>query len=333
MPLNTRHKAMDTYTAPAWLPGGHLQTLYPSLFLRGPRVCYRRERWELEDGDFLDTDWIDGPTDSPLVVLFHGLEGSSNSPYARCLMHAARQQGWRGVVVNFRGCSGEPNRLPRAYFAGDSAEIGSVLDRLRARFPAIPLHAAGISLGGNALLKWLGETGGNAQDFVASAAAISAPLDMNAAGKALDSGFNRRVYTTHFLSTLKAKSLVKAVRFPGLLDAEAIRAATSFREFDTLVTARLHGYKDAEDYWTRTSSKPLLKHIVVPTMVLNAKNDPFLPAWALPREHEVSKKVSLQQPATGGHAGFPAGPFPGHTNWLPRRILHFLGHHPEMHDL
>jgi len=267
---------------------------------------------------------LDGPADAPLVVLFHGLEGSSNSAYARSLMHVARHRGWRGAAVNFRGCSGEPNRLPRAYFAGDSAEIESVLTRIRDKLPTAPVHAVGISLGGNALLKWLGEAGSTAGRFIASAAAVSAPLDMNAAGAALDSGFNRRVYTAHFLATLKAKSLAKAARFPGLLDAEAIRTATTFREFDTLVTAKLHGYRDAEDYWTRASSKPGLKHVAVPTLVLNAKNDPFLPARALPHAQEVSASVSLEQPESGGHVGFPRGPFPGRIDWLPRRVLDFF---------
>ncbi|MEW6133269.1 MAG: alpha/beta fold hydrolase [Pseudomonadota bacterium] len=312
------------YAAPFWLPGGHLQTLYPALLLRGPRIDYRRERWELDDGDFLDADWLDGPDTAPLLVLFHGLEGNSARPYARNLMQAARRLDWRSVVVHFRGCSGEPNRLPRAYFAGDSAEIGGVFARLRRRFPAISLHAVGISLGGNALLKWLGEAGSEARKFVARAAAVCAPLDMNAAGNALDQGFNRRVYTAHFLATLKKKSLDKARRFPGLLDADAIRRATTFREFDTLVTAKLHGFRDAEDYWTQSSSRPLLRHIAVPTLVLNARNDPFLPASALPCACEVSGSVSLLQPAGGGHVGFPAGAFPGHAGWMPQCVFAFL---------
>lgn len=320
---------MDTlaYTAPFWLPGGNLQTLYPVFCLPVPKIAYRRERWELDDGDFLDTDWIDGPGHAPLVVMFHGLEGSSQSFYARKLMQAVKQQGWRGVVVNFRGCSGEPNRLPRAYFAGDSAEIDHVLKRLRINWPGATLYAVGISLGGNALLKWLGETSDAARDYVSSAVAISAPINMNAAGAALDTGFNRLVYTAHFLSTLKAKSLAKAERFPGLLDIEAVRSSTTFREFDTLVTARLHGYRDADDYWTRTSSKPLLKHIGIPTLVLNARNDPFLPAHALPNATDVSGNVFLQQPETGGHVGFPCGPLPGNVNWLPGQIFSFFGRH------
>lgn len=315
---------ISPYKAPGWLPGGHLQTLYPTLFLRGAEPPYRRERWELADGDFLDVDWVDGDAGSPLVVLFHGLEGSSRSPYAKRLMAHARQRGWRGAVVHFRGCSGEPNRLPRAYFAGDSAEIQTVLQRIRERQPACAIYAAGISLGGNALLKWLGEAGEQARSFLHSAAAISAPLDMRAAGIALDKGFNRLIYTAHFLSSLKRKSLEKARLHPGVLDAELIRQAATFREFDTHVTARLHGYRDADDYWLRTSSKPGLKHIAIPTLVLNARNDPFLPASALPVTTDVSTSVVLEQPPQGGHVAFVQGPFPGNIDWMPQRILDFF---------
>lgn len=314
------------YRAPAWLPGGHLQTLYSSLFIRVPKLAYRRERVELEDGDFLDFDWIDGEPGQPVVVLFHGLEGSAASPYARDLMRQVRKRGWHGVVAHFRGCSGQDNRLPRAYFAGDSADVETMLRHARSR-DAAPLFAVGVSLGGNALLKWLGEAGEAAKTLVARAAAVSAPLDLAAAGGALDRGFNRRVYTAHFLATLKQKALQKARQFPGLLDAEAVATATTFREFDTLVTAHLHGFRDADDYWTRVSAKPLLKTIAVPTLVINARNDPFLPASALPTTDEVSPAVALEQPATGGHAAFPCGPFPGTLDWLPRRLLqHFDAH-------
>lgn len=316
--------AVDPYVAPAWLPGGDLQTIYTSLFIPVPRVDYRRERLELADSDFLDFDWVDGTPGQPVVVLFHGLEGSSDSHYARDLMHAVRQRGWTGVVALFRGCSGEDNRLLRAYFAGDSVDIETMLRHVKSQHPDVPLYAVGVSLGGNALLKWLGESGEAATGLVARAAAISAPLDLTAAGNALDSGFNRNVYTARFLATLKAKALRKAEKFPGLLDAEAIRAATTFREFDTLVTARLHGFRDADDYWFRVSSKPLLKSIAVPTLVINAKNDPFLPATALPSPADVSSAVTLEQPDTGGHVAFPSGPFPGNIDWLPRRLMqHF----------
>jgi len=312
------------YRAPAWLPGGHLQTIYTSLFIRVPPIDYRRERLELADGDFLDFDWVDGHAHMPVVVLFHGLEGSADSHYARDLMHTVRRSGWTGVVAHFRGCSGEDNRLPRAYFAGDSGDIEQMLRHIKSQHPAAPVYAVGISLGGNALLKWLGEAGDAAHALVERAAAISAPLDLTAAGNALDRGFNRRVYTARFLLTLKAKSLRKAARFPGVLDAKAIAASTTFREFDTLVTARLHGFRDADDYWLRVSSKPLLKTISVPTLVINARNDPFLPAWALPTADDVSTAITLEQPATGGHVAFPSGPFPGNIDWLPQRLMeHF----------
>jgi predicted alpha/beta-fold hydrolase len=312
------------YRAPSWLPGGHLQTIYTSLFIHVPPVAYRRERLELTDGDFVDFDWTDGQDGRPVVVLFHGLEGSADSHYARDLMAHVRARGWHGVVAHFRGCSGEDNRLARAYFAGDSADIERILRHVKSHHAGVPVYAVGVSLGGNALLKWLGEQGDAAHGLIERAAGVSAPLDLTAAGHALDRGFNRRVYTARFLVTLKQKSLRKAVRFPGLLDAKAIAAARTFREFDTLVTAQLHGFRDADDYWLRVSSKPLLKSIAIPTLVINARNDPFLPAWALPNQKEVSSAVTLEQPATGGHVAFPSGPFPGNIDWLPRRLMqHF----------
>lgn len=312
------------YVAPAWLPGGHLQTIYTTAFISGPAVAYRRERVELADGDFLDFDWVDGDVHAPVIVLFHGLEGSSSSGYARSLMHMVQARGWNGVVAHFRGTSGEDNRLPRAYYAGDSEEIERILRHVKSRHTTQTLYAVGVSLGGNALLKWLGETAEEAHKLVRAAAAVSAPVDLAAAGSALDTGFNQSVYTARFLYTLKAKALRKAALYPDLLDVEAIRAATTFREFDTLVTARLHGFVDADDYWLKVSSKPWLKFIRVPTLVLNAKNDPFMPAEALPSVEEVSEAVTLEQPQTGGHVAFPSGPFPGNMRWLPQRLFkHF----------
>ena len=315
---------LTPYRAPWWLPGGHAQTLYAYFFIRAPRVFYRRERWELADGDFLDLDWLDGPPQAPLLVLFHGLEGDSQGFYARALMAAVRAQGWRGVVAHFRGCSGEPNRLPRAYFAGDSGDIGTVLMRLKAAHAGAPLHAVGVSLGGNALLKWLGEQGAAAAEVLERAVAVSAPVDLTAAGGALDRGFNRRVYTAHFLHSLRRKALDKLRRYPGLYDGRAVTGVRSLRAFDDLVTAPLHGYRDADDYWRRASSKPGLVRVRVPTLLINARNDPFLPAHVLPRGAEVSSRVVLDYPAQGGHAAFPGGPFPGHIGWLAARVLGFL---------
>lgn len=311
--------AAEAYQAPFWLPGGNLQTLWGAL-LGGPEVAYRRERWELPDGDFIDLDWVDGPVGAPLVVLFHGLEGDSHSAYALHLMAAVRQRGWRGVVPHFRGCSGEPNRLPRAYHSGDTAEIEQILRRLRRGNGTAPLHAAGFSLGGNALLKWLGERGDRARELVRSAAAVSAPLDLPAAGAALDRGFSR-VYTARFLQTLKAKALAKLDRFPGLYDRRAVAESDTIKAFDSLVTAPLHGYRDADDYWARAASKPGLRAVGVPTLIVNARNDPFMPGAVLPGADEVSALVTLDFPETGGHVGFVTGPFPGRSDWLPGRLL------------
>ena len=317
------------YRAPAWLPGGNLQTLYPALLAPRPRVRYRRQRWDTPDSDFIDLDWIEnqdsgleiGDQERPLLVLFHGLEGSSNSHYARALMHAARQRGWQGVVVHFRGCSGEINRLPRAYHSGDSTEIDWVLRRLRMLHGDGPLFAVGVSLGGNALLKWLGEQGEAAHALVQRAAAISAPVDLHAAGNALEQGFNM-VYTKNFLATMKRKSLAKLHVHPGLFDETRLRATRTLREFDDLITSRLHGYDGVDDYYTRASSKPHLVRIAVPTLLLNARNDPFLPGTTLPDPVQLSAAVTAAFPDQGGHVGFPDDK--GTLTWMPQAVIEFV---------
>jgi predicted alpha/beta-fold hydrolase len=311
------------FTAPWWLRNPHLQTIYGSLLVRAPLIAWRRERWDTPDGDFVDVDFVDGPEGAPWVHLYHGLEGSSQSPYSRALMGHVRDRGWRGSVFHFRGRSGEPNRLPRAYHSGDSTEIGWSVRTIKARAGGAPVYPVGISLGGNALAKWLGETGAEALDVVSRAAVVSAPLDLMAAGEALGRGFAMN-YTRHFLASLKATTLAKLERYPGLVDAEAVRRSRTLRDFDNVVTAPLHGYRDTDDYWTRASAKPLLTAIQVPTLVINARDDPFLPESALPTEREVSEAVKLEFPDRGGHVGFVSGPFPGNPDWLPTRILHFF---------
>ena len=314
--------APGTYVAPRWLPGGHAQTIYPSL-RPPPAVPLARERWETPDGDFIDVDRGGDPAARRLIVLFHGLEGGSGSHYARALAAETAAAGWRLLLPHFRGCSGEPNRKPRAYHSGDSEEIDWILRRL---LPHDALYAVGVSLGGNALLKWLGERGEAARAVVRRAAAVSAPLDVGASGRALDRSLNRFLYVRHFLATLKPKSLARLAAFPGLFDAARLRAARSFHEFDDVVTAPLHGYRDADDYWVRASSAPLLARVRVPTLVLNARNDPFLPeADLLAVTHAAAPDVVLEFPRNGGHCGFLTGPFPGRHDWLPRRLLHFFG--------
>jgi uncharacterized protein len=315
-----------TYRAPRWLPGGHLQTIYPATCIAKPPVAYRRERWDAPDGDFVDIDFVDGKPDQPLIVLFHGLEGSSDSHYCRALMAQVSALGWAGVIPHFRGCSGELNNAPRFYHSGDAQEVDWILRRLtayRAQRQAGKFYVAGVSLGGNALLRWLGESQHQAE-IVDAACAVSAPLDLAGGGAALSRGFNM-LYTRSFLRTLKPKCLKKLEQFPGLFDRETMLQTRDLYEFDNVVTAPLHGYRNTEDYWNRASAKHVLPDITVPTLVLNAQNDPFLPAHHLPRS--AAPSVTLEYPEEGGHVGFAVGSLPGSLNWLPQRMLRFLAGH------
>jgi predicted alpha/beta-fold hydrolase len=315
----------STYRAPRWLPGGHLQTIWPARLVPLPAVAYRRERWSTPDGDFIDVDFAQPEprgVDAPLLALFHGLEGDSSSHYARSILRHFADRGWRAAVLHFRGCSGEPNQLLRAYHSGDSEEGDWMLRTLNARWPAAPLHAVGISLGGNMLAKWLGERGEDAR-FVRAAASIGSPLDLVAGGHAIGRGFNM-LYTRMFLATLKSKARDKAARFGYGIDAEVLRRARSLYDFDNLFTAPVHGFRDTIDYWTRASAKPLLANVRVPHLVLNARNDPFVPAASLPTDRDVSSDVVLEQPAEGGHIGFANGPFPGRLRFLPQRLDDFF---------
>lgn len=314
------------YRAPAWLPGGHAQTIWP-LLIKGPLPAYRRQRWETPDGDFIDLDWVDGRRGAPCIALFHGLEGSSRSHYARRLMRAAGKQGWHGVVIHFRGCSGEPNRLARAYHSGDSAEIDWILRRLYADGHSV-LFAAGVSLGGNALLKWAAELGDKPDSPVKAIAAVSVPLDLAAANESLSAGFNL-VYARHFLRTLIPAARAKHQRFPGRFDLRRALDARTLRDFDDAVTAPLHGFSGADDYYARSSAGPLLGTICLPTLLLHAINDPFLPAAALPRPEQLSPAVKLELLAQGGHVGFVHGLPPGRVDWMPNRVMaHFVEHLP-----
>jgi predicted alpha/beta-fold hydrolase len=316
---------VSRYRAPAWLPGGHAQTIVAARGIALPAVTYRRERWITPDDDFIDVDFAQpepAADTAPLLLLFHGLEGNSQSHYARSVMRAAADRGWRGLVAHFRGCSGEPNLKPRAYHSGDSDEGDWILRRVHDRWPDAPLHAVGISLGGNMLAKWLGERGSEA-GFVRAAASIGSPLDLAAGGAAISRGFSL-VYTRMFMATLRTKALAKLAQFPGIANAQAIAASRSLYEFDNAFTAPLHGFRDTDDYWARASGKPWLGGVRVPHLVLNALNDPFVPADSLPAAAQVSNHVVLEQPAEGGHIGFPSGPFPGQLAFLPQRLFEFF---------
>ena len=310
------------YVAPAWLPGGNLQTIWPALYSRrvfGPHPQYQRERWTTPDGDFIDVDCLRAPPSKTLLVMFHGLEGSSRSHYAEAFADFAQAHGFGFAVPHFRGCSGELNHGPRAYHSGDFEEIGWILARLRQQHQGAIL-AVGISLGGNALLRWAEEMGQQAAQVVDAVASVSSPIDLAASGWAIGCGFNRLVYTRRFLNTMKPKALKKLAQHPGLFNASALRAARDLYEFDNVFTAPLHGFKSTEDYWARASAKPHLRQIRIPALLVNARNDPFVPAWCLPRQKEVGNWVTLWQPTHGGHAGFAQGRMPGHIRSMPDAV-------------
>jgi predicted alpha/beta-fold hydrolase len=294
--------------------------------VQGTRPTFRRERWDTPDGDFIDVDWLQSGAGPTLLVLFHGLEGSSDSHYAQAFAGYAREHGLAYAVPHFRGCSGELNRAPRAYHSGDFEEIGWILARFRVRH-AGPIVAVGVSLGGNALMRWAGEMGDAASRVVSAVAAVCAPLDLAAGGHAIGRGFNRQVYTRMFLQTMKPKALQKLAQHPGLFDGAALRAARDLYTFDDIFTAPLHGFRGVEDYWARASAKPHLARIRIPALAVNAQNDPFVPAASLPRSHEVGAHVTLWQPRHGGHVGFAGGRWPGHVRPMPEAVGRWLLDH------
>ncbi len=313
----------NTFRAPLWLTNRHAQTLYGALFAPAERPSWLRQRWTTPDDDFIDVDILESAGNTKTLVIFHGLEGSTNSSYVRALAHTAQSAGWRVVAPNFRGCSGVINRLPRSYYAGDSAEIQWILSHTRSIHAGAPLYAVGVSLGGNMLLKWLGEQKDEARTLLTCAAAVAAPLDLQAVGDHLAQGFNR-FYTRYFLATLKQKAQNKFNQYPGLFNLTATLKASTLREFDNHFIAPLHGFADVDDYWRRCSSKPWLKEIRVPTLLLCARDDPFLPEGVLPQQQQCSAEVTRDFQARGGHVGFVSGHFPGQIAWMPQRIMQFF---------
>lgn len=315
------------YRAPAWLPGGHAQTIWPALYAQrrsGLVKPLQRERWTAPDGDFVDVDRQHASSaDRPLLVLFHGLEGSSQSHYAEAFADWAAEHDVNFALPHFRGCSGELNLGPRAYHSGDHEEIDWLLHRLKQEHQARQgqhLLAAGVSLGGNALMRWAAEHGLRARLKADAVASICSPLDLTQSGQAIGQGFNRQVYTRMFLRSMKPKALAKWAQHPGLFDRERLMAARDLYEFDNVFTAPLHGFKNTDDYWLRASAKPLMKHIAIPALALNALNDPFVPAASLPQPQDVSSSVTLWQPEQGGHVGFAQGGWPGHVRGLPDAV-------------
>jgi uncharacterized protein len=291
---------------------------------RRARLPLRRERVVTADGDFVDLDWADGPAGAPVLLVLHGLEGSARSPYVTGLFTEGLARGWRGVALNFRSCSGEPNRLPRFYHSGDTGDLDHVVTLLARREPALRLGVVGVSLGGNVLLKWLGERGADAPPQVAGAVGISVPFDLAACARVLDRGLRRALYTANFMRTLRRKVLDRARVYPGLVDIARVRRARTFAEYDRAVTAPLHGFADELDYWTRSSSGPYLARLRRPALLLNSRDDPFVPRGVLPDPAALPPAVRAEFPSRGGHAGFVEGPPWRVGSWAERRAVEFL---------
>ncbi len=345
---------LGAFVAPRWLwgagrgdgaVGGNLQTIWSARMARNRRDAaprWLRRRWRTADGDFVDVDFApashgaSAPAATGRLVLFHGLEGSSSSHYAISFADAARRLGWDVAVPHFRGCSGELNLAPRAYHSGDHEEIGWMIDRLHQADAAAPgtfgvdrpLVAVGISLGGNALLRWAQEAGEQARRRVAAVAAVCSPIDLAAGGRAIGRGFNRLVYTRMFLATMKPKALAKWAQHPGLFDRERLLAARDLHAFDDVFTAPLHGFRGTDDYWRRASAAPHLHRLRVPSLVLNAGNDPFVPAASLPAPGIMAGGwVTIVQPRHGGHVGFADGAPPGDVTGFADRVCAWLACH------
>ncbi len=305
-----------------WLPGPHAQTLWPVLCRRRPRVPLRRERLELPDGDFLDLDWLPGGR-GPIVLILHGLEGSSASHYALGLLAAVAQRGWRAVVMHFRGRGGQPNRLARGYCAADTADIDHVATWLRQKEATTPLAAIGYSLGGNALLKWLGETG--TDNPLHAAAAVSVPFLLDITARRLNQGFSQ-LYQAHLLRALKTSYRNKfRHRSDAPVPLDELTTLRDFHTFDDRITAPLHGYAGVHDYYAQASCRPYLRRICVPTLILHALDDPFMRPEAVPDASELSPCVQMELSLRGGHVGFVAGRWPWRAEyWLEQRLPEFL---------
>ena len=308
-----------------WCRGPHAQTIWGSILRAVPRVPMRRERWETPDGDFLDLDRLSGSPAAPVLIVLHGLEGSSRSKPVLGLMGEARRLGWQGVAVNFRSCSGPINRLRRSYHAGETSDLAWIITTLIQEDPSWPILCAGISLGGNVLLKYLGEQEDSVPPQVKGAVAISTPFDLAQSARFLERGFSR-AYMSRLVNGLRRKTLLKLKRYPDLVDRKALESARTLEQFDNAVTAPVHGFRDAAEYWKASSSSGYLAQIRRPTLLINARDDPFLPESALP-EGVVAQSRFLRAEFTkaGGHVGFLSGNWPGRpVPWAQVRAVNFF---------
>lgn len=306
-----------------WCPGPHRQTLLPRIIAPRHALIYRNERLELPDGDFVDLCWSGSPEpDKPIVAIFHGLEGSIHSPYASGMMHALASRNLCAVFMHFRGCSGEHNRLDRSYHSGDTGDIAFLIETVRQRLPDSPLFAVGYSLGGNALLKYLGERG--TFSHLTAAVAVSVPFELNRGADRLNQGFSR-FYQWYLISSLKRKIRDKFRNRKTPFPLDELDSYNDFWTFDHNITAPVHGFASAADYYRRSSSRQYLGAIQVPTLIIHARDDPFLPVDAIPLPDELSDRIEMELSDHGGHVGFVSGnnPFkPGF--WLEQRIPEYI---------
>ena len=310
--VTTRRPSEYTYRPAWWIPGGHAQTLWGKFFRPRPPLPLRVERWDTPDGDFVDIHRLAAPAGRPRLLFLHGLEGTVRSHYVAGLFGEAAHREWAADLLIFRGCGDEPNRMPRFYHSGETGDLAFVLDRVLAEQPTTPVLLAGISLGGNVLLKFLGERAERVSPMVKGAAVISVPYDLERGARHLQRGFSR-IYDRHFLRTLRAKARAKLTRFPGLFDPDALERATNIYEFDDAVAAPVHGFLSAHDYYSRSSSIRSLERIARPTLLLSSIDDPFLPPDVLDDVRARAREnpnLTLEFTRRGGHVGFVAGAVP-----------------------
>lgn len=315
------------YRAAWWVPGAHFRTLWGKLIRSREHVPTRHERWDTPDGDFIDLERLGACESGARLVILHGLEGSARSHYARGLLAAARRRRWAADVLVFRSCGDEPNRLLRSYHSGETGDLDFVVRRLIDANPRQPLVLTGVSLGGNVLLKWLGELGSQTPPQVVAAATISVPFDLARGSRHLQRGFSR-LYESYFLRSLRRKAMGKATRFPGALDPVAISRAATLWDFDDAVTAPINGFRDATDYYDKSSSIHWLSRVRVPTLLLNAVDDPFLPSTVLDEVRAIARAnpaLQIEFVAKGGHAGFISGVVPWRpTYYAEARTIEYL---------
>ncbi len=312
------------FTPAWWVPGPHLQTVWATITRRQTQITTKRERLELPDGDYVDLDWA-GDNDGPIVLILHGIGGGINSPYARGFLRAITAQGWRGVFMHFRGCSGEPNRLPRLYHSGETEDMAYVVQELKNREPQTALAAIGVSLGGSVLVNWLGKH--NKDKLLTAAVAISVPFELKKAATRINKGASR-FYQWYLLRDLRQTIMNKFKIVETPVDFGDLERLRTFLEFDNAITAPLHGFIDAHDYYEKASCRPYLKQIEIPTLILQALDDPFMSPDVIPLANELAQSVTLEVSEGGGHVGFVAGTVPWRpVYWLEQRAVEYLKHH------